>query len=105
MAVTIDPRPTYFGDRMIVTGSYAATDTSIDLSGLLASIDGVIVNPTAGNLAKIKEIDLAGGTSYAAVDGTFPDLATFSGSTITVSPFLVGHDTTGGTFVAIGRRS
>ena len=68
MAVTIDPRPTYFGDRMIVTGSYAATDTSIDLSGLLASIDGVIVNPTAGNLAKIKEIDIAGGTSYAAVD-------------------------------------
>ena len=44
MAVTIDPRPTYFGDRMIVTGSYAATDTSIDLSGLLASIDAVILN-------------------------------------------------------------
>ena len=106
MAVTIDPRPTYFGDRMIVTGSYEATDTSIDLSGLLASIDGIIVNPTAvGNLAKIKEIDIAGGTTYAAVDGTFPDLASFSGSTITVSSFLVGHDTTGGTFVAIGRRS
>jgi hypothetical protein len=106
MAVTIDPRPTYFGDRMIVTGSYDATETTIDLSGLLASIDGVIVNPTAvGNLAKISQIDIAGGTSYAAVDGTFPDLANFSDSTITISPFLVGHDTLGGTFVAIGRRS
>jgi len=105
MAVTIDPRPTYFGDRMIVTGSYAATDTSIVLTGLLAEIDGVIVNPTAGNLGKIKEIDIAGGTTYAAVDGTFPDIATFSGSTISVAPFLVGHQTTGGTFVAIGRRS
>jgi hypothetical protein len=31
MAVTIDPRPTYFGDRMVVTGSYEAGDTSIDL--------------------------------------------------------------------------
>ena len=47
MAVTIDSRPTYFGDRMIVTGTFAAADASIDLSGLLASIDAFILNSTA----------------------------------------------------------
>ena len=107
MAVTIDARPSYFGDRMIVTGSYAATDSSIDLSSQLVSIDAVIVNPTAaGNPAKIQHIDIAGGTSYAAVDVTLPgDMATFSGTTITLSAGAVGHQTTGGTFLAIGRRS
>ena len=44
MAVTIDSRPTYFGDRMVVTGSYEAGDTSIDLSGLLAEIDWMGIN-------------------------------------------------------------
>tara|TARA_Y100001937_G_scaffold81912_1_gene110806 strand:- start:683 stop:910 length:228 start_codon:yes stop_codon:yes gene_type:complete len=43
MAVTIDPRPTYFGDRMIVTGSTSGGET-VDLSSLLASIDGAMVN-------------------------------------------------------------
>ena len=107
MAVTIDARPSYFGDRMIVTGSYAATDSSIDLSSQLVSIDAVIVNPTAaGNPAKIQHIDIAGGTSYAAVDIQFPgDVATISGTTINVTATVIGHQTTGGTFLAIGRRS
>ena len=107
MAVTIDPRPSYFGDRMIVTGAYAATDAAIDLSSLHVSIDAVKVNSVAaGNLAKVQHIDIAGGTSYAAVDLTLPgDMATFSGTTITLSSGAVGHATTGGTFLAIGRRS
>lgn len=50
MAVTIDTRPTYFGDRMIVTGSFEAGDTSIDLSSQLASIDAIIVNFSAAQL-------------------------------------------------------
>ena len=35
---TIDPRPSYFGDRMIITGSYTAGDTgvlTIDLTQVL----------------------------------------------------------------------
>tara|TARA_R100001509_G_scaffold43840_1_gene23776 strand:+ start:1958 stop:2182 length:225 start_codon:yes stop_codon:yes gene_type:complete len=40
---TIDPRPTYFGDRMIVTGSTSGSE-AVDLSSLLASIDGAMVN-------------------------------------------------------------
>ncbi len=51
MAVTIDPRPTYFGDRMIVTGS-ATTGEAVDLSSLLASIDGAMVN-AIGNAATV----------------------------------------------------
>ena len=90
MAVTIDPRPTYFGDRMVVTGSYGAGDTSIDLSSLLASIDFAGVNSAAGLV----------GTSPPV---TVADTASFSGATITV----VGASgtTMGGTFMAIGRRS
>jgi len=105
MAVTIDPRPTYFGDRMIVTGSYDAGEASVDLSGLLASIDGAIVNPTAAQLVKHQDVDIAGGTSYAAVDNSIMDAITFSGTTITIAPAFVGQTTTGGTFVVIGRRS
>ena len=104
MAVTIDTRPTYFGDRMIVTGSYAATDTSIDLSGLLVSIDAVIINSALAQV-KVKEVDIANGTTYAAVSAPLHDTFTFSGSTITVNPPFAGMDTAGGTFLAIGRRS
>ena len=73
MAVTIDPRPTYFGDRMVVTGTYETGDTSIDLSGLLASIDTAILTPTgAASPAEVYAID---GTEVAitaaAADGKF----------------------------------
>ena len=104
MAVTIDPRPPYFGDRMIVTGTYAATDTSIVLSGLLVSIDAVILNSALAQV-KHQDVDIANGTSYAAVTTALHDTFTFSGSTITVNPPFVGMDTAGGTFLAIGRRS
>jgi|TARA_R100000084_G_C4651183_1_gene149785 hypothetical protein len=105
MAVTIDPRPTYFGDRMIVTGSYEAGDTTIELGGLLASIDGVIVNPSAVQTAKHQDVDVANGTSYAAVTASNIDTAIFSDTTITIAPVFTGETTTAGTFVAIGRRS
>lgn len=105
MAVTIDPRPTYFGDRMIVTGSFAAGDTSIDLSGLLASIDALIVNPTAAQLVGHQDVDIVGGVTYAAVNASVFDTATFSGTTITITPAFVGQTVSGGTFLAIGRRN
>jgi len=76
MAVTIDPRPTYFGDRMIVTGSTDGAE-AIDLSSLLASIDGAIANPI-------------GGAATATTTG-------INGATLNVGAAC--------TFVAIGRRS
>lgn len=98
MAVTIDTRPTYFGDRMIVTGSFEAGDTSIDLSSQLASIDAIIVNFSAAQLLRHQDVDIAGGTSYAAVVGASEDIATFDGTTITIEPPLTGQTTNPGTF-------
>lgn len=112
MAVTIDPRPTYFGDRMVVTGSYEAGDTSIDLSSLLASIDFAGVNPSTAQ-ANLTTSDGTSTDIIALVDG-----CTVSGTTITVVAAVNSKDpdgggvgpavpgaTIGGTFLAIGRRS
>ena len=52
---TIDPRPSVFGDRLIVTGSFTAGDTgtlAIDLSSQFASIDMAFANFT-GALAPL----------------------------------------------------
>jgi hypothetical protein len=90
MASTIDNRPTVFGDRMIITGTYTAGETTIDLSSFLS------------------EIDFAGVNSIASVVGTTPpvtvaDTAGVSGSTVTV--IGAGGATAGGSFIAIGRRA
>ena len=102
MAVTIDSRPTYFGDRMIVTGTFAAADASIDLSGLLASIDAFILNPTAAP-ATFNVRD-SGGSGTQAL--TFSPIGHVDGTTITI---IGGNAASGasanGTFLAIGRRS
>ena len=78
MTVTIDPRPTYFGDRMIVTGTInVASSTTIDLTGMLASIDSVTVVPFAG--AAVDEphsIDAATGTKILC-DGASGGLCKF----------------------------
>ena len=95
MAVTIDARPSYFGDRMIVTGSYGAGDTSINLTGLLAIIDMAEVTPTVA-------------ISPIVIDSapyTFGEFATVGGTTITVNTPGGAQATVGGTFLAIGRRS
>ena len=105
MAATLDPRPTVFGDRMIITGSYTAGTTSIALADHLASIDAVIVNPSSAQTAKIEDLDIANGTTYTAVTVSNLDIATFSGTTITIAPVSTGETTTAGTFLVIGRRS
>tara|TARA_B100001094_G_C17456100_1_gene450587 strand:- start:94 stop:402 length:309 start_codon:yes stop_codon:yes gene_type:complete len=102
MAVTIDPRPTYFGDRMIVTGSYEAGDTSIVLGDILASVDAFILNPSSavGQVVDTTPAD-DGGTP-----GTLNllDVATVDGTTVTIAGAASGT-TVAGTFLAIGRRS
>lgn len=102
MAVTIDPRPTYFGDRMVVTGSYAAGDTTIALGSLLASIDMATVTPTGPTPAVLDEA----GAGASAITLNISDVCSVSGTTITVTEGVQGGaGTTGGTFMAIGRRS
>jgi len=110
MAVTIDPRPTVFGDRMIVTGSYEAGDTIIDLSSQFASIDAFILNPVEPNPVRIEDIDVAAGTTYVAqlMNGIL-DTGTLSlggnPTLITIATPAKTQTTKAGTFLAIGRRS
>ena len=105
MAVTIDPRPTVFGDRLIITGSYEAGDTLIDLSSQLASIDAITVNPDGAHSVRVKEADATGGVSYTATIFLLKDIATFRGTDIEVVPPNLSLTTRAGTFLAIGRRS
>ena len=98
MAVAIDPRPTYFGDRIVVTGSYGASDASIDLSSLMSSIDFADINPTSAMAPANLDI---GGTPTPF---TFRNFATVSGTTITINKAEASQTAIGGTFFAIGRR-
>jgi len=100
MAVTIDPRPSYFGDRMIVTGSYAAADTTIDLGSLLASVDMCVLTPTA-------EPSAVTVTTTPPADLNIADVVQVNGTTVTIHN---GDDantgaSVAGTFIAIGRRN
>tara|TARA_R100001591_G_scaffold43165_1_gene54379 strand:- start:2729 stop:3061 length:333 start_codon:yes stop_codon:yes gene_type:complete len=104
---TFDARPTFFGDRMIVTGSYSAGDgagaVTISVSDLLASIDAVIVNPNSLQNQGIED-GAAADESDAVIMKTI-DLATFSDTTITITPGQAGGTVVAGTFLVIGRRS
>ena len=104
---TIDPRPTVFGDRMIVTGSYTAGDgagaVTIALADRLSSIDAIIVNPSSLHDQPIED-GAAPDASDAGVS-KMTDLAVFAGTTITITPGQVGGTAKAGTFLAIGRRS
>jgi len=102
MAVTIDPRTSVFGDRMVVTGSYTAGETSIDLGSLLVSIDMATVTPTGATPAILPEA----GAAATAITLNISDVCSVSGTTITVTEGVQGGvGTVGGTFMAIGRRS
>lgn len=108
---TIDPRPTYFGDRMIITGSYTAGDTgslTIDLSSMLSSIDFAGAN-SSGGVAPVTITDT--GASPAAVQlVNFPPDVRIDASTdgtltsIKIAHGLVGYPGQAGTFTVIGRR-
>ena len=108
MAVTIDARPSYFGDRMIVTGSFGASDNAIDLSSLLASIDFAGAN-SSGILASRPITDTGG--SPPAQDVNFAPDVRIDGTTIRIAGGLAdatiadSNPQQAGTFIAIGRRS
>ena len=104
---TFDARPTYFGDRMILTGSYTAGDgagaVTISVSDLLASIDAVIVNPNSLQNQGVEEGAAADESDVVTMKTI--DLATFSGTTITITPGQAGGTVVAGTFLVFGRRS
>ncbi len=100
MAVTIDERPSYFGDRMVVTGTYAASDTTIDLGSILASIDMITLTPTAAPAAVAI-------TTTPPANLNLADVVQVNGTTVTIhnGDDGVAGASTAGTFLAIGRRS
>tara|TARA_R110002051_G_scaffold313850_1_gene390291 strand:- start:2585 stop:2911 length:327 start_codon:yes stop_codon:yes gene_type:complete len=108
MAVTIDARPTVFGDRMIVTGTYAAGDNAVDLTGILASIDFAGAN-SSGIIAARPITDTGGGADVQNV--VFAPDVRIDGTTIRIAGGLadgtIGNSAPqqAGTFLAIGRRS
>jgi len=108
MAVTIDPRTSVFGDRLIVTGTYAAGDNAVDLSSILASIDFAGAN-SSGIIASRPITDTGGGGGIQAV--VFAPDCRIDGTTIRIAAGLADGTiadtapTQAGTFIAIGRRS
>ena len=102
---TIDPRPTVFGDRLVITGSYTAGDTgtlSIDLSSQLSSIDWAGSN-FSGALVPISITDTGGAGNVQDVH--LNPVFTVDGTTLRVGSGLVAYPIIAGTFIAIGRRS
>jgi len=84
--LAIDPRPTVFGNKAVITGTLTAagaTSGHIDFSGLLASIDSFTINGT-------------GGTVRAATSDSI------DGSTVNLGAVVSGADYK---FMAIGNRS
>ena len=108
MAVSIDTRTTVFGDRLIVTGSYAAGDNSIDLSSFFSEIDFAGAN-SSGVIAERPITDT--GATPPTQDVVFAPDVRIDGTTIRIAAGLADGtiaDTApaqAGTFLAIGRRS
>ena len=111
MAVTIDPRPTVFGDRMILTGTFGtdADDNAIDLSAFFSSIDFAGAN-YSGALASVEITDTGGTLDVQSV--VFHPQVRIDGTTIRIASGLANPgdvaDTRtlqAGTFLAIGRRA
>jgi len=108
MTVTIDPRPTYFGDRMVVTGTYtggAATET-INLTSFFSRVDAFVVNPNSGVPQAVDSDDAVSGGS-AEHNLNLLDIGTLDAArtTITVRQATDQDNVQPGSFLAIGRRS
>jgi hypothetical protein len=102
MAVTIDPRPSVFGDRMILTGSYEAADATIDLSAFFSSIDFAGVN-SSGASAAVPITDT--GAVPPSQDVYFQPIVRIDGTSLRIAAGLADQAAEAGTFFAIGRRA
>ena len=108
MAVSIDPRVSYFGDRIVVTGSYAAGDgtgsagtaTRLDLGDLMVEVDVVMLTPTAAPTA----LDMA----PAATSLNIADVVQLDGTNVIIhnpNDGAAAGASLAGKFMAIGRRN
>lgn len=106
--VIIDNRPTIFGDRVVITGTFGAGDNFIDLSSFLSEIDFAGVN--GGGALEAETITDTGGSPpsqdimvnpQVRIDGTAIRIASGAAS----DPIHDSAAVQAGTFFAIGRRS
>jgi len=110
MAITIDPRTSVFGDRMVVTGTYEAADASIDLSSFLSEIDMAVLTPIA---AAPIQVEVGSAADQNDAEATlFREFATVAAGSTTITVNAPGGAhvgaavaAAGGSFIAIGRRA
>ena len=69
MAITVDERPHVMGDLMLVTGTWANGDTSIDLSDMLSSIVMAMVCPST-TTEQANPISIVGTTIHFTESGS-----------------------------------
>ncbi len=100
MAVSIDTRTTVFGDRVVVTGTYATLDVTIDLSSHLSEINSCILTATTAPTAVVVAVT-------PPISLNIADVAEISGTSVIIHG---GDDATAGagqagSFMAIGKRA
>ena len=109
MTVVFETRPINLGDQVMVRGTYAASDTTIDLSPYMRIVDSVQLMLPTGTATPVTSIgcdDEAGGSVNKNVptpDGCH--ITGTGGTSVTLFGGAVrGGATAAGHFIAIGRK-
>ena len=109
MAVVFETRPVNLGDQVMIRGTYAASDTTIDLSPYMRIVDSVQLMLPTGTTTPVTSIGCdneAGGSvnknvptpDGCHITGTGGTLVTLFGGAVG------GGATAAGRFIAIGRK-
>ena len=103
MAVSFDTRPTAFGDMIMVTGTYAAGDTTIDLSPFFGKNSVEFFSITSTDTTGTVTLEYDGSGVAATIEDAFQlvdatCIVTLYGGT------AAGGAQEPGNFMAIGRR-
>jgi len=110
MAVVFETRPVNLGDQVMVRGTYAASDTTIDLSPYMRIVDSVQIMLPTGTATPVTSIgcdDGGGGSTNKNVptpDGCYitgtggTSVTLFGGVASSAGATAAGH------FIAIGRK-
>ena len=110
MAIVFESRPTNLGDQVMIRGTYAASDTTIDLSPYMRIVDCVqlmIAESTTTPVTSIGCDDGGGGSTNVNIPT--PDGCYITGDTGTSVTLFGGvassaGATAAGHFIAIGRK-
>lgn len=98
MAVTFENRITNIGDQLMVRGTFAAADTTIDLSPYMRIVDSVNILPVTGGATPVIAVVGAGG----AFNLPLPDACHLNSLTSTTVTLFGGQTGVGSVTVADG---